>query len=301
MATKVSHERDWPVRTKVSYSDDVPGVWHAKAGMVAIKPGSQKRFFFGFSAKKDCQSAEATAYYECVERFLGSNVAYSDDELEKELLVFSASNDARIAQIKRSEVLIGATQEKGRKRNATGLALGTPLHCAREHAINEVIERHLVALWWRGRLALEIQFVEETETELCFQGVADLFGGSLAVSGRITLVRPQACFGSAFRQNASEAMAHAIEERQMLQASLASAKSFGPRHSRLIDPALTELYLKRSRMLISGLGMTRTAIPRPELTYCEIFRNESVHVVRAFANDADDISYFSPDEPSPFL
>lgn len=271
-----------------------------KRQCVPLRQGEQAYPIFGFSYADSYERAKMLAKFECIEHLWGHPAFYNGNELSDSVDIFGIHDQTSLGVMKREELLIGALTN-GKRRNATGLALGSFHYNPIQHATHEVYERHLCALWWdRQALFLQPHFLELSEN--CIKGTLTFqtSHGCLAVSFQVRKIPSLVCFGSAFRKSKEKAIEHANEEFHMLRLALEETNVGSPRHTGLLEPSfVTETYQRISDLLKSV--NCRASVELPICRYAIVHAAYGCQVVRVFSPEAMDITQKQPGRRSPFL
>ncbi|MEP7731502.1 hypothetical protein [Marinomonas primoryensis] len=115
---------------------------------LGVKKNGIDKYIFGFGCSRSKSVAHTSSRFECVEHYLGSIMAESlydnDGFIARDI---NKKNKGFI--IPKDQVLVGSIQsESNMKINATGLAIERNYFRSCEHALFELIERHISYLWW---------------------------------------------------------------------------------------------------------------------------------------------------------
>lgn len=127
-------------------------VYRAEVGSVIIDQKGQRHQFFGYSAKPEPQIATHVACCEVLERMLATRQFHSGTTLRNGfwgLEIFSGSD---LEPANPRDVLIRENVKNlEMKPSASGLGLHLNWNEAIEHAIREILERHLLmSIWYEG-------------------------------------------------------------------------------------------------------------------------------------------------------
>ncbi|PRA80178.1 hypothetical protein CQ054_21315 [Ochrobactrum sp. MYb29] len=289
----------YPFRISVKKNSGVVDHWSAKAGLLLYQK-EQAYPIFGFSYAESYEQAEALAKFECIEHLWGCPAFYSENELYDPVQIYSVSAHTALGTMKRGELLIGA-YSNGRRRNATGLALGSFNYDPVQHATHEIFERHLCALWWdRQEVFLRPHLLELSENSIKGVLTYNTLCGCLAVSFKVRKFPSIVCFGSAFRTSKDKAIEHANAEFQMLRMALEEKNIKSPRHSRLIETSFVIDTFQRIRGLLVN-AHCRGPVELPECSYAILHAGYGYQLVRVFSPEALDITQKYTGMRSPFL
>ncbi len=144
-----------PLKTLLTSSGYSYGHFLAKSG-ICFKSEQTKNYIYGFGFNEDKEKAIMASKFEALERLYATN-AFHQNIKSFEGYSFEIPN--RYKTFLPSEVLISNTLTPGEKSaDANGLGCHQDLNYALNHAILELIERHLLAeIWYGNDLVYEIE------------------------------------------------------------------------------------------------------------------------------------------------
>ncbi|MDR6433449.1 hypothetical protein J2782_003195 [Brucella pseudogrignonensis] len=274
--------------------------WYAKAAL-SLRCVGQALPVFGFSCSESKEQAIKSAKFECVEHLWGRMEFYTSGSLAEHLPVQSWPSGSCVGKIARSKLLIGSSAPQTAALNATGLALGSPEHDAISHSVMELFERHYAASWWnKETLTLRRKYADIDANRIRAVLVRQVERGYFAVSLEVDQSLPLTCFGSAFRSDYLSAVRHAEEEYIMLKTDMSDSTKISNRHRCLVDESYCRsIYEKLLTKFSFDHEFNETPIPNCYYSY--LYSEEDIILVRAFSDNALDVTRNLSEIRSPFL
>jgi YcaO cyclodehydratase, ATP-ad Mg2+-binding len=286
-----------PIKVIIRNSINPKGYYLGKAGIQFTNYSGDKDFLFGFSINHDKDVAKQVAIYELLERLLARyEIQYRIDEDFTRFQAFRWPDWKVVDCCSPGQLFIGKNPFCPTGVEATGLGLRMTKEAAAEHAILELIERHICAkIWYTDELPLyevctniklegfEIYFYIISKQNITF-AIAEIFSPQLEIS----------LFGHAIRKTYEESFNKAFSEALMLLDCLLhndNGQCSNQKTKERIISLKSDLSIKRHNYLHKKVT---TKLQKEELSQnqfdCKnmvnwIFGNETISVVLLFQDN----------------
>jgi len=308
---------NWPIKIVTKECNTQSNYWFSKAGVKYEKNGKEG-YIFGFGCSKDKESSETSAYFECLEHIFGLPYSYNDSFILKNIDTYSYITNKKLHSVTRNKLLIGSKLKKS-KRNATGLAVGITKKKAIDHAMKEVIERHLSYHWWlEDSFSMKLLDSKQSKNTLTCLFYTEGLGYHYTVNIEISHEPSIVTFGSSVAKNKSDAISHAIEERIMLNESLTNTRkllgesktieSIRPKYKLLLDSSFKDIVwneviskIKLEKKIEETSVINIIEELTPSLEYAVIFSTEQFYLVRCYSDISKDASLYDAKIITPFV
>lgn len=227
-----------PIKTLITPSTQTTKRFLARSG-ICFNRDRHNVCVYGFGLDEDKEKATRSSQFEALERLYATQSFHKNDTTFLGYLLQSP-NTYRVFHA--SEILIGSGL--GNKRNrvdANGLGCHHNLQQAIQHALFELIERHLLSeIWYGGATLSEIRehtIIHNEPLDLRFYSLS-AFDIPFVIAILSDLDKGIWVLGSALRATFSDAMMHAMNEACML---LESSFIGGVAYSHDIEARLSSL------------------------------------------------------------
>jgi len=205
-----------PLKTIISSSAQSSGHFLAKSG-IFVKSGQHNTYVYGFGFNEVKENAKRASQFEALER-LWATYAFHQDK--KNFIGYSLKTPNECRIFSPSQVLIGSVLTSEEKSaDANGLGCHPAIDQAVNHAVLELIERHLLAeIWYEDGLVFEIKekaLIREDGWQVRFYTSLGI-DVPLAIAIVSNTDKSVWVLGSALRESLSQSSEHAKNEAFML-------------------------------------------------------------------------------------
>lgn len=205
-----------PIRSSLRASKIPNGYWMAKSAVKFINWQDQPTLIHGFSFRKDKNESLFISRMEVFERLFACHDFVQSSTLES----YQWPDRTHLCKIPAEQVLLGSSPGfPNAKFDASGLGWHTVLEKAEQHAILEVIERHLLChIWYYDLQLVGLGKMEQLSDDLYLEFATVEADIPLPFILAIISDKKDACFvcGSSIGLNSREAKKKAMEEAFML-------------------------------------------------------------------------------------
>ena len=278
----------------------------ARTGVYSKYPGSDaKHFFGGFSCKNDPEEAKKVSVFEVAERILATYY-FSIPEMRDDYYPLQSIFDgSALGVVKADDVLIGSVpHNKNNYTDAVGLGFHLDKQKAINHAVCELLERHVLGkIWYENNQIVEL--LQDSCGEFIYTAFTIQTNEILPFA--MSVMRNKACnilcVGASFEGSMQEAINKSKCEVIMLIHDVLAKKSNAHMENvsskkRMLSQSDPEISLLRQHYLSSithkknidlrydvQLNLKKTLAtlnaPHNEIGYCALHESAHGHLIRA--------------------
>lgn len=288
----------------------------AKRGMHIRYPGSNNQYFIGgFSCRQKRTEAEMISQYELAERILATYYFSNPNARDNHYPVFSPTSHKILGNIDADNALLGPTiKNPANKTDAVGLSYHAHLNNGIEHAINELIERHILGLIWYEKWPI-IKLSENIIDDYHIHHFTIRLSAKIPFSMCIAFDRNLnfLCLGASLSVNPQQASDKAQSEAIMLATDIVNMNNFETiankiSKSRMLSQRDSQINLQRKKYLDEITETTQLNEPSPsyqikdilkllslesdDIGYCVLHTSEQGHVIRAISHKLKTLAMF---------